>query len=205
LTQEPAFPPCAAMPRSFEELVHEFNSGRLGYRDFAALVRETTPVPSLVLAQMREGYTAARDLGFPEPPPGAKGKDLARPDLDKLSDALMIALAAPDTSYTPQLCEIAAEPGYLAGCQEMALEVLLDLLDPASLEPLTHICTQPDLRLGDSTDWRKAVQAIAFLYGRVKPERVVAALQAIRASGNDLSGEAEEYLSRIHRHRGGNA
>ena len=191
-----------AISRSFSDLVHEFNSGRLRYHDFAALVKQTTPDPSLVLQQMSDGYTAARNLGFPEPPAGAKGKDLERPDLETLSDALMIALAVPHSSYTDELCQIVAEPGYLAGCQEMALEVLLDLADPASLEPLAEICANPGLRVGYGTDWRKAVQTIAFLYGRAQPERVVAALQAIQASGNDLAREAQDYLDRLHRRSG---
>jgi hypothetical protein len=141
---------------------------------------------------MQEAYAAARAAG-PKPRRGLRGADVEPPDL-RLSNALEMALAVPDRSYTATLCEIAAGPEWLYGCQEMALEVLWDLCDPASFEPMVELCCRPDLKF-DPTDWRKALWVI--LCQSNERQRVIAALQAIVRSGNILQGDAAEYLFKL--------
>ena len=179
----------ALMPRSFDQLVDEFNAGRLAYRDFEQLVKETTPVPALVLSQMQEAYAAARASGFPKPRPRGVERDLVR-----LSNALEMALAVPDRSYTATLCEIAADPESRLGLQEMALEVLWELCDPASFEPMVELCCRPDLKF-DPTDWRKALWVI--MCPSNERRRVIEALQAIERTGNILQRDAAEYLRMV--------
>jgi hypothetical protein len=161
------------MPRSFDQLVDEFNAGRLAYADFAKLAKETTPVPALVLSQLQEAYGAARAAGFPKQRPGMRGADLdrERPELVRLSNALEMALAVPDRSYTASLCEIAAEREWLFGCQEMALEVLWDLCDPASFEPMVELCCRPDLKFDPLTGGRRSGSSCVKATGGEVSER----------------------------------
>ncbi|HEX7052743.1 MAG TPA: hypothetical protein VF211_02270 [Burkholderiales bacterium] len=114
-----------------------------------------------------------------------------------LSRALVLALAAPDRSFTPLLCDIALEEQWLQGCQEMALEVLIDLADPASFDPLLSLCTRPALKLGDGNDWRKAVFAITVL--PVERSKIEQALRTIAGCGNDLAEEAAHLLKFLKR------
>ena len=165
------------MTRSFEELAEGLREGRLEYREFAREVKAVTPAPRFVREQLRQAYES-RDAAM-------------------LSHALLLALAAPDRSLTPVLCDIALEEQWLQGCQEMALEVLTDLADPESFDSLVSLCTRPALKLGDGNDWRKAVFAITAL--PIERSKIERALQAIAACGNDLVREAADSLKALER------
>lgn len=165
------------MTRTFEELAEGLREGRLEYREFEREVKAVTPAPSFVRERLKHAYE--------------------KRDPTMLSHALLLALAAPDGSLTPLLCDIALEEQWQQGCQEMALEVLTDLADPASFDSLLSLCTRPALKLSDGNDWRKAVFAITALpIERSKMER---ALQAIAACGNDLAKEAADSLKALKR------
>lgn len=166
------------MTRSFAGLIEDFYAGKLEYRDFERAARNIPPDPSLVIAHMSRAYDQR--------------------DLNKLSKALLVALAVPDRSFTALLCSIALDDQWLWGCQEMALEVLIDLADPASFEALVRLCIRPNLKLGDGNDWRKAVFAISAL--PIERERIKNALESIIESDNDLRHEANTTLEALNRH-----
>ena len=165
------------MARSFGQLVEDFRDGKLEYREFKRQAKAAAPAPNLVREQLER---ASRNRV-----PAV------------LSQALLVALAAPDRGLTPLLCDIALDQRWLQGCQEMALEVLIELADPAAFDALLSLCTRPALKLGDGNDWRKAVFALSAM--PVEREKVELALQAIAMSGNDLAREAADALAALRR------
>ena len=165
------------MARSFGQLVEDFRDGKLEYREFERRAKAVPPAPKLVREQLERAYQSRVPA--------------------MLSQALLVALAAPDRGITPLVCDIALDPGSLQGCQEMALEVLIDLADPAAFDPLLRLCTRPALKLDDGNDWRKAVFAITAL--PIQREKIELALQAITLSGNDLAREAADSLAALKR------
>ena len=155
------------MTQAAAALLAQLYTGKLSYFAFESAAKGIDGLSDLVLADLESGY---RDR-----------------DLDKLGGALMAAPVVADKKYTSILCQIALERDWLFGCQEMALEVLADIPDPASFEPMVELCCRPDLNVVDGTDWRKALYVISAPWNDA--QRVEEALTAIVRSGSVLAAE----------------
>src|SRR4051812_46964482 len=116
------------MPRALAELVEDFYTGKLDYRAFERAAKTAPPAPAWVTEHLGRAYESRDTFG--------------------LAQALLVAQALPDRSYTALLCSIALDEGWLQGCQEMALEVLVHLEDPASFDSLVRLCARAGLKGG---------------------------------------------------------
>jgi hypothetical protein len=116
-----------------------------------------------------------------------------------LEALLNLALLRPSREYTQIVCRILEDaPNLPLGVEEAALDVLEELMDPASFDALVRVISRPWLAF-DPTDWRKGLQAIAGFYRRdlIELPVVERALEKIAKSGNAIAPMAMEQLTAL--------
>ena len=162
----------------FDKFVADLAARRISVWELDRLGEKLDFSPKTVAARIEQAYEAR--------------------DAYLLEALLNLAVLRSHREYTPIACKILEDVSPPWGAQEAALDVLEELMDPASFDTLVRVCSRTGLKF-DPTDWRKAILAISGFYRRGFCEFSVVeqALMRISESGNAVASMAVAQLKEL--------